>query len=109
MKDTIQRTAEVLKSGNNLIIFPEGTRTKNGTIGEFKRTFAILSKELNVPIIPVAISGSYMAMPTGTHFPKPFSKISIDFLPAIYPNNHTYESLKELVKEKISGKIKHKL
>ncbi|MEI6089610.1 MAG: AMP-binding protein [bacterium] len=109
MKDTIQRTAEVLKNGKNLIIFPEGTRTKNGAVGEFKRTFAILSKELNVPIIPVAINGSFLAMPAGSHFPKPFSKIRIDFMPAIYPNNHTYESLKELVKEKISKKIKHKL
>ncbi len=109
MKDTILRTAEVLKNGKKLIIFPEGTRTKNGAIGDFKRTFAILSKELNVPIIPVAINGSFLAMPAGSHFPKPFSKIQIDFMPAIYPNNHTYESLKELVKEKIAGKIKHKL
>lgn len=109
MKDTIQRTAEVLKRGKNLIIFPEGTRTKNGAIGDFKRTFAILSKELNVPIIPVAISGSFKAMPAGSHFPRPFSKIFIDFMPPIYPNNHTYESLKELVKEKISRKIQYML
>ncbi len=72
LKTSLQKMAEVLKRGKNIIIFPEGTRTQTGEIGDFKKTFAILSRELNVPIVPVAISGAYDALPRGTHFPKPW-------------------------------------
>jgi long-chain acyl-CoA synthetase len=55
LKHSIQKMAEVLKAGKNLLIFPEGTRSLNGNLGDFKQTFAILSQELNVPVVPVAI------------------------------------------------------
>jgi long-chain acyl-CoA synthetase len=59
LKLSIQKLAEVLKKGKNLMIFPEGTRTLNGKLGEFKQTFAILSQELQIPVIPVAIKGLF--------------------------------------------------
>ncbi|PLX14150.1 MAG: long-chain fatty acid--CoA ligase, partial [Marinilabiliales bacterium] len=50
LKESIQKLAAVLKSGKKVMIFPEGTRSKTGELGEFKKTFAILSKELNVTV-----------------------------------------------------------
>ena len=106
LKESIQKMAEVLKRGRNIIIFPEGTRTKDGMIGDFKKTFAILSAELNVPIVPVAISGAFEALPTGKHLPKLFSKINVKFLQPVYPTGHTYESLSEVVKNRIKHSLK---
>ncbi|MBO6060059.1 MAG: 1-acyl-sn-glycerol-3-phosphate acyltransferase, partial [Bacteroidaceae bacterium] len=63
LKDSILRMAKVLRQGKNLVIFPEGARTHDGKMQEFKKTFAILSKELNVPILPVRIEGAFEAMP----------------------------------------------
>ena len=100
--------AEVLKRGKNIIIFPEGTRSLNGEIGEFKKTFAILSRELNVPVVPVAINGAYDALPRGTHFPKPWKKINVNFLKPILPLNHSYDSLKNAVFEKVEAQLKRK-
>ncbi len=105
LKLSIQKLAEVLKKGKNLMIFPEGTRTLNGKLGDFKQTFAILSQELKVPVIPVAIKGSYDILPSGSHFPRLFRKVSIEFLKPVYPENHTYESLKNLVYQSLANKL----
>lgn len=101
LKESIQKMGEALKTSNNIMIFPEGTRTKTGELGDFKKTFAILSYELNIPIVPVSIKGAYEALPRGSRFPKPFTKVEIDFLPPIYPEGHTYDTLAQQVQNEI--------
>lgn len=103
LKESIQKMAEVLRQNRNLIIFPEGTRSKTGGLGDFKKTFAILSRELNVPVVPVSIKGAYEALPSGSHFPKPWKKIRVEFLEPIYPASHSYESLTDQVRSKIES------
>jgi len=102
IKESIQKMAAVLKEGKKIIIFPEGTRTTNGQVGEFKKTFAILSKELDVPIVPVVIKGAYDVLPAGSRFPKPFRKIEVEYLKPVYPSGHNFESLTKEVKEIIN-------
>ncbi|MBN1158891.1 MAG: AMP-binding protein [Bacteroidales bacterium] len=97
LKRSIQKLAEVLKKGKNLVIFPEGTRTLTGKLGDFKQTFAILSQELNIPVVPVAIRGSYNVLPAGSRIPRLFRTVTVDFLQPVHPENHTYDSLKQLV------------
>lgn len=106
LTDSIQQLGEVLKQGKNLVIFPEGTRTKTGRIGKFKKTFAILSKELGVPVIPVSIRGAYEAMPKGSKSIKKH-KISIEYLPALMPEEHEgYEEFAERVRSMILDTVK---
>lgn len=97
LKNSLQKMAAALKKGKNIIIFPEGTRSKDGKLGRFKKFFAILSKELNVPVVPVIIQGAFEALPTGRHLPKFGQKVSISFSKPIFPENHTVESLQESV------------
>ncbi len=101
LKHSIQKMAEVVKQGKKILIFPEGTRTLSGKPGKFKKTYAILSTELNVPIVPVAISGAYEAMSSGARKIKRGEKITIEFLPAISPEGMTPEELNDLVKRRI--------
>ncbi|MBN2167040.1 MAG: AMP-binding protein [Marinilabiliaceae bacterium] len=101
LKQSIQKMGEALKKQKNLIIFPEGTRTRDGYLGDFKKTFAILSRELNIPIIPVSIKGAYDVLPRGARFPKPFKKVSVEFLEAVYPENSSYDALSKIVFERI--------
>lgn len=101
LQDSIQQLGEVLKTGHNLIIFPEGTRTKTGRVGKFKKTFAILSKELNVPVIPVVISGAFEAMPKGAKFLKRHH-IDITYLPPVHPSeNESYDEFAERIRKLI--------
>jgi long-chain acyl-CoA synthetase len=109
LKLSIQKLAEVLKKGKNLLIFPEGTRTLNGKLGEFKQTFAILSQELNVPVVPVAIQGSYDILPSGSKFPRLFRTVTVEFLTPVHPGNHSYESLKNLVFQKLENRLAEKI
>jgi long-chain acyl-CoA synthetase len=105
LKTSLKKLAEVLKNGRNLIIFPEGTRSFNGELGDFKKTFAILSRELNVPIVPVAIEGANKALPRGKIIPRPFKKVRVKFLKPIMPSTHTYESLRDAVFEKVVSNL----
>ncbi|MBK3517486.1 AMP-binding protein [Carboxylicivirga marina] len=102
LKESIQKMGEALKKKKKLIIFPEGTRSFDGTLGEFKKTFAILSRELNVPIVPVSIKGAINALPRGSKFPRPFKKVSVEFLKPVYPSGESYEALSEIVYKSIS-------
>ena len=62
---SLQMMAQALREGGSLLIFPEGTRTEDGHLGDFKGTFAALATEFNVPVIPIAISGAFQALPRG--------------------------------------------
>ena len=104
--DSIKRMASVLKKGRNVLIFPEGTRSRNGGLGEFKQTFTLLACEINVPIVPVAIDGAFEAFPRNRKFPHPFKKITVTYLPPISPEGKTREELAAAVKEAIEEKIK---
>jgi len=64
-KAAIEETIRRLREGHMLNIFPEGTRTPDGKIGEMQRGAALVVRRAGVPIVPVAIHGSYEAWPTG--------------------------------------------
>ena len=101
LKQSIQTLAQVLRQNKKMIIFPEGTRTLNGGLGDFKKTFAILACELNVPIVPVVVDGAFRAFPKGSRLPRFGTKVRVEFLEAVYPEHHTYESLTREVKDRI--------
>jgi len=86
VKGSLQELANVLRRGKKVVIFPEGTRSHEGKIGIFKNSFAILAKELQVPIVPVVIDGAHRVLPRGKHFPRLFRRISITFLPPFTPD-----------------------
>lgn len=74
LREAIRR----LQHGFYVGIFPEGTRTVDGTVGPFKPGFLALLRRADVPVIPVGIAGAYEAMPRGTPFLWP-GKVRIVF------------------------------
>ncbi|MDD5765336.1 MAG: AMP-binding protein [Candidatus Marinimicrobia bacterium] len=105
LKESLQKLAAVLKKGKNIIIFPEGTRTRTGKLNQFKKSFAILSRELNVPVVPVSIKGAFEALPSGSHFMRPWKKIRVKFHQPVYPGNLDYDSLLNVVYNQIALEI----
>lgn len=61
----MKRTIELLGQGHCVLVFPEGTRTPDGTIKPFKRGVAILIKRARCKVLPVAIEGAFNAWPKG--------------------------------------------
>ena len=105
VRESLQEMCAVLRKGKNIIIFPEGTRAQNNNLSNFKETFAILSKELNVPVVPVVISGSERAVYHNVKvpFPRFFTKINVDVLKPIYPAD---EQSAQSMRDKVVSKIK---
>ena len=67
-----------LRAGCAVVIFPEGTRTATGELGEIKGGFALLAKKAEVPIVPVAIVGAYECWPRSRLLPRP-GRIRLEF------------------------------
>lgn len=104
LKHTMQYCALPLKEGNNLVIFPEGARTRDRKLLEFRPFFAMLSKTFNLPIIPVVIDGSFEALQSGKIIPRP-KKIKVSYLKPIYPDEISYDEITKKVKKAIEEEI----
>ena len=63
---SLERGADEIRSGTNVIIFPEGTRSKTGELQPFKSGGFHLAIGAGVPIIPVSVSGGRSIFPTGS-------------------------------------------
>lgn len=63
--------AAVLKRGNNLIWFPEGTRSPDGRLQEFRPGLGLLLHRYRVPVVPTLLQGTHDALPPGNWLPRP--------------------------------------
>lgn len=100
--EVLQTLAMVLRSGKSVAIFPEGARTRDGKMLEFKKAFAILAKELNIPIVPFGIKGAFEAFPSNSKFPKS-SNVEIKFFERLEPKDMSYEEIVEKTRDCISN------
>ncbi|MBI4446003.1 MAG: AMP-binding protein [Acidobacteria bacterium] len=66
----LRMVKSILNNGEPILIFPEGTRSRSGMLQPFKAGLGLIAWELKVPIVPVAIEGTFQAMPVGTFLPR---------------------------------------
>ena len=76
------------RTGQVLVLFPEGTRREGPVIEDLMEGAAFLSARTGAPIVPIGIGGSDLAMPKGSAIPKPFT-IQVVIGPAIPPPART--------------------
>jgi 1-acyl-sn-glycerol-3-phosphate acyltransferase len=87
-REALQRAEEVLKRGECLVLFPEGTRRQGAVIENLMEGAAFLSARTGAPIVPIGIGGSDLAMPKGKILPKPLT-IQVVIGPVIPPPART--------------------
>lgn len=63
IRETYETARKTLKSGMSVMVFPEGARTFTGHMGKFKKGAFTLADELQLPIVPLTINGSFNVMP----------------------------------------------
>ncbi len=71
LKESLQTAVRTLEYGYHLLIFPEGTRSQDGRLQEFKPAIAYLSFAAGADILPVHLEGTHEAMPKGAFVPDP--------------------------------------
>jgi 1-acyl-sn-glycerol-3-phosphate acyltransferase len=105
----MRASAAGLRAGRILNIYPEGQRSFDGQLFEFKKGAAILASELNVPIVPVAIDGTYLVWPRSS-WRLHFAKVKLCFGDPIDPaevvageadEEVAYEQLSTLLRDRI--------
>ncbi|HVH63248.1 MAG TPA: lysophospholipid acyltransferase family protein [Candidatus Dormibacteraeota bacterium] len=67
----LHNSSNLLKSGWNLVLFPEGRRSTDGRMQEFKPGVGYLAKETGTPVVPMHIRGAFQVMPRGQKVPLP--------------------------------------
>lgn len=79
---SLELAAKRIRSGLSLVMFPEGTRTRDGRLRPFKKGAFHLALRAGVPVVPVAITGSFEIMPPGTLSVRP-GTVRVFFEPAV--------------------------
>lgn len=68
---TIQEAESRMKNGASIAIFPEGSRTKTGKMGPFKKGAYQMAMDLKLPVVPITINGSFDVMPIQSYLLNP--------------------------------------
>jgi 1-acyl-sn-glycerol-3-phosphate acyltransferase len=91
-----------------LNINPEGQRSFDGQLQEFKKGAAILATELNVPIVPVALDGTYSIWPRKSWRFR-LTKVKITFGAPIYPSEVSRDLAEEVVYKRLIALVKDRI
>jgi 1-acyl-sn-glycerol-3-phosphate acyltransferase len=78
-RETLRRAAHTLESGCSIMVFPEGTRSRDGGVGPFSDGAFHLAVRAGVPVLPVAVDGSAGCLPRGSWLfgPPPVVRIRV--------------------------------
>jgi 1-acyl-sn-glycerol-3-phosphate acyltransferase len=94
-KRSIEETKRKLTDGASLIVFPEGSRSKNGKIKRFHKGAFQIALDQHIPIVPITLNGPFKVMPPGTLKLYPHRMIMV-IHPPIYVDELTYSGMKDL-------------
>ncbi|RMD63260.1 MAG: 1-acyl-sn-glycerol-3-phosphate acyltransferase [Planctomycetota bacterium] len=67
---SMRAVLEALQSGGAVLLFPEGTRTPDGSVQPFRKGVGLLLKRARCPVLPVGIAGAYEAWPRSSRLPR---------------------------------------
>jgi 1-acyl-sn-glycerol-3-phosphate acyltransferase len=102
---SVAAAGEALRKGLHILVFPEGTRSKDGRLSTFKKGPFFLAMETQASVVPIAISGTEQMMRKGSAAIKP-GVARVQFLPVIEPKNfEAREDLLRAVRAEIAGAL----
>jgi 1-acyl-sn-glycerol-3-phosphate acyltransferase len=103
--ESLRIAAERIRAGRPVVLFPEGTRSRTGTLLPFKKGAFHLALQAGVPLVPIAIAGSGRVMPAGTIRLRP-GPVLVQVLPPLevtefLPDDHEglLNSVHRLIRE----------
>lgn len=108
--EAFRLASRILEDGHILFLFPEGTRSPDGTLQEARDGIAVLAMRSGAPIVPLAIAGSSRVWPKGQSLPHPGGRVTVrvgkPFVPAdLLPPGTDRRTAKGLVTRLVMERI----
>jgi len=92
---SVEKATEAMKGGQSFLIYPEGTRSPDGRLQEFKKGAVVMAIKAGVPIVPTVCSGAHRVMLKKSLVVHP-GEIVVEFLPPIDASKYSFEQRDEL-------------
>jgi 1-acyl-sn-glycerol-3-phosphate acyltransferase len=112
--EAFRLAARLLDEGHVLFVFPEGTRSHDGTLSEGRDGVAVLALRTGAPIVPVGVTGSYERWPRGQKLPHPGGRVTVrvgspfrlaDELPADLDRRAAKSAATDLIMRRIAALV----
>lgn len=96
--ESLRAAAIIIRNGTSVLIFPEGTRSRDGSIHPFKKGGFVLAVDAGVPVVPVVIHGTWGIMPKQKLLITP-GRVTLEILPPIDTTGYRRETKDQLLSE----------
>ena len=96
LRETMAAAERILVDGMSLVVFPEGSRTSDGTVQRFKRGAYQIAEDLSLPVVPMTIDGSFRVLPKGGWLIRP-GKIVLTVHDPIQPGSDGKHDMETLI------------
>ena len=97
----LRQCAENIQRGSSVMIFPEGTRSRNGELRSFKEGAFLIALQQKSDILPIVLDGSYKALPERGFFPNRKQNVCVHILSPV-----AYEAIKDMGVRQVSEHIR---
>ena len=87
---SVEKATEAMKAGQSFLIYPEGTRSPDGRLQEFKKGAVVMAIKAGVPIVPMICSGAHRVMEKRSLVIHP-GEIVVEFLPPVDASKYSLE------------------
>ncbi len=96
--ETIRQAEKTLTNGTSVVVFPEGARTFTGHMGYFKKGAFQLADELQLPVVPLTINGSFRVLPRTGKMVN-CHPLTLTIHPPIFPKGQGMDNIKATMAE----------
>jgi len=108
VKSSLEYLGRIIDRDFSVLVFPEGTMSRSGKVGEFKGGAGLLATEMGVPVVPVKLNGTQLVIPPGPEGAAPVflwpktHKVSVTFGKPLYIDQKmTYQEATRFIEEKM--------
>jgi len=92
---SLEKAIAAMRAGQSFLVYPEGTRSPDGRLQEFKKGAVVMAIKAGVPIVPIACSGAHRVMEKRSLVIRP-GEILVEFLDPIDASRFTFEEREKL-------------
>ena len=93
--ESVEKAIEAMRAGQSFLIYPEGTRSPDGRLQDFKKGAVVMAIKAGVPIVPIVCSGAHRVMEKRSLVIQP-GEILVEFLEPIDTSKYTFEERERL-------------